>query len=203
MSLPMAIVDFIPVILFLMAAMTLLHDLYHMMSKGAFALLAAGLIVISVAGFYKATWKLLYALNICDFAALNTSFFPMQATGFMLGGIGMLALLFFPQKKGAYVAAAPAVFNGTMIFVVFTILGTCSIWGGLAAIAAKMKKNNIVILLLVSLFCMLGMGYLSSKDFSNPLMNWIGEGVNLLGMVLFFSSVRLLHQAGLAAFEYK
>ena len=203
MSLPMAIVDFIPVILFLMAAMTLLHDLYHMMSKGAFALLAAGLIVISVAGFYKATWKLLYALNICDFAALNTSFFPMQATGFMLGGIGMLALLFFPQKKGAYVAAAPAVFNGTMIFVVFTILGTCSIWGGLAAIAAKMKKKNIVILLLVSLFCMLGMGYLSSKDFSNPLMNWIGEGVNLLGMVLFFSSVRLLHQAGLAAFEYK
>ena len=203
MTLPMAIVDYIPVILFLMAAMTLLHDLYHMMSKGAFALLAAGLIVISVAGFYKATWKLLYALNICDFAALNTSFFPMQATGFMLGGIGMLALLFFPQKKGAYVAAAPAVFNGMMIFVVFTILGTCSIWGGLAAIAAKMKKNNIVILLLVSLFCMLGMGYLSSKDFSNPLMNWIGEGVNLLGMVLFFSSVRLLHQAGLAAFEYK
>ena len=203
MTLPMAIVDYIPVILFLMAAMTLLHDLYHMMSKGAFALLAAGLIVISVAGFYKATWKLLYALNICDFAALNTSFFPMQATGFMLGGIGMLALLFFPQKKGAYVAAAPAVFNGTMIFVVFTILGTCSIWGGLAAIAAKMKKKNIVILLLVSLFCMLGMGYLSSKDFSNPLMNWIGEGVNLLGMVLFFSSVRLLHQAGLAAFEYK
>lgn len=203
MTLPMAIVDYIPVILFLMAAMTLLHDLYHMMSKGAFALLAAGLIVISVAGFYKATWKLLYALNICDFAALNTSFFPMQATGFMLGGIGMLALLFFPQKKGAYVAAAPVVFNGTMIFVVFTILGTCSIWGGLAAIAAKMKKKNIVILLLVSLFCMLGMGYLSSKDFSNPLMNWIGEGVNLLGMVLFFSSVRLLHQAGLAAFEYK
>ena len=162
----MAIVDYIPVILFLMAAMTLLHDLYHMMSKGAFALLAAGLIVISVAGFYKATWKLLYALNICDFAALNTSFFPMQATGFMLGGIGMLALLFFPQKKGAYVAAAPVVFNGTMIFVVFTILGTCSIWSGLAAIAAKMKKKNIVILLLVSLFCMLGMGYLSSKDFS-------------------------------------
>lgn len=203
MTLPMAIVDYIPVILFLMAAMTLLHDLYHMMSKGAFALLAAGLIVISVAGFYKATWKLLYALNICDFAALNTSFFPMQATGFMLGGIGMLALLFFPQKKGTYVAAAPAVFNGTMIFVVFTILGTCSIWGGLAAIAAKMKKKNIMILLLVSLVCMLGMGYLSSKDFSNPLMNWIGEGVNLLGMVLFFSSVRLLHQAGMETFEYK
>ena len=203
MTLPMAIVDYIPVILFLMAAMTLLHDLYHMMSKGAFALLTAGLIVISVAGFYKATWKLLYALNICDFAVLNTSFFPMQATGFMLGGIGMLALLFFPQKKGAYFAAAPAVFNGTMIFVVFTILGTCSIWGGLAAITAKMKKKNIMILFLVSLVCMLGMGYLSSKDFSNPMMNWIGEGVNLLGMVLYSSGVRLLHQAGLATLEYK
>ena len=99
MSLPMAIVDFIPVILFLMAAMTLLHDLYHLMSKGAFALLSAGLIIISVAGFFKATWKLLYALNICDFAALNSAFFPMQSTGFLLGGLGMIALMFFRQKN--------------------------------------------------------------------------------------------------------
>ena len=203
MTLPMAIVDYIPVILFLMAAMTLLHDLYHMMSKGAFALLAAGLIVISVAGFYKATWKLLYALNICDFAALNTSFFPMQATGFMLGGIGMLALLFFPQKKGAYVAAAPAVFNGTMIFVVFTILGTCSIWGGLAAIAAKMKKNNIVILLLVSLFCMLGMGYLSSHDFTKASMNWIAQGTNIFGQGTLLWGTWLMHRAGLEKLELK
>ena len=94
MSIPMALADFIPVVLFLIASFTLMHDLYHMMSKGAFALFAAGMIVILTAGFYKASWKLLYAMNICDFTALNQSFFPMQSTGFMLGGIGMPACCF-------------------------------------------------------------------------------------------------------------
>ena len=197
MSLPMAIVDFIPVILFLMAAMTLLHDLYHLMSKGAFALLSAGLIIISVAGFFKATWKLLYALNICDFAALNSAFFPMQSTGFLLGGLGMIALMFFRQKSTAYVAAAPAVFKGTMIFVACTVLGTLGIWGSLSAIAKKMKKNNVMVIFIVSFVCMLAMGYLSSKDFSSPLMNWIGEGVNVAGLSLFLIGVRSLHDSGL------
>ncbi len=198
----MAIVDLIPVFLFLTAAMTLLHDLYHMMSKGAFALFAAGLLVIFTAGFYKAVWKLLFVLNICDFAVLNKAFFPMQSTGFVLGGIGMAALLFFRQKNTAY-AAVPAVFSGTMIFVAFTILGTLSIWGGLAAISAGMKQKNAMIIFLVSFVCMLGMGYLSSKDFAQPLMNWIGEGVNVAGMSLFLLGVKLLHKAGLETFELK
>lgn len=202
MSLPMAIVDFIPVFLFLTAAMTLLHDFYHLMSKGAYALFGGGLLVIFTAGFCKALWKLLYALNICDFSALNTAFFPMQTVGFVLGGIGMAGLLFFPQKNTVY-AAVPAVFKGTMIFVALTVLGTLSIWGGLADIAGKMKKRDIMAVFIVSFICMMGMGYLSAKDFSQPLMNWIGEGVNIAGMSLFLLGVRALHKAGLETFELK
>lgn len=200
MSIPMALADFIPVVLFLIASFTLMHDLYHMMSKGAFALFAAGMIVILTAGFYKASWKLLYAMNICDFTALNQSFFPMQSTGFMLGGIGMAGLLFFRQKR-AIMTAVPAVFGGTMIFVFFTIIGTALIWGGMTDISAKMKKKNCMILFLVSFVCMLGMGYLSSKDFTNPMFNWIGEFVNIAGMSLFLCGVKLLHKAGLETFE--
>jgi hypothetical protein len=50
---------------------------------------------------------------------------------------------------------------------------------------------------------MLGMGYLSSKDFSVPAMNWIGEAVNVAGMGLFLAGVRTLHGAGLEKFELK
>lgn len=204
MSVPMAIVDFIPVILFLMASMTLLHDLYHMMSKGAFALLAAGLLCVFTAGFYKALWKLLFALGICDFTALNAAFFPMQSTGFMLGGTGMMALLFFRQKKSAaYTIAAPALFRGTMLFVAFTVLGTAAIWGGMSSIASRMKKKNIMIVFVISFVCMLAMGYLSSKDFSSPTMNWIAEGVNIAGMGLFLYGVRSLHSNGLETFELR
>ncbi len=202
MTLTMAIMDFIPVILFLMASMTLLHDLYHMMSKGAFALLASGLIMISTAGFFKATWKLLYALNICDFTALNNCFFPMQSSGFLIGAIGITALLFFRQKSTVY-AIAPAVYSSSMLFVVFTILGTAGIWGSMAYIAKKMGKTKTALVFVLSFICMLMMGYLSSRDFSDPKMNWIGEIVNVIGMTMLWAGIRSLHRDGLETFEMK
>ena len=60
-SVSMALVDYIPVILFASAAVILIRDLYSKMTKGAFALFAAGVIDVTIAGALKATWKLLYA----------------------------------------------------------------------------------------------------------------------------------------------
>ena len=75
-TIAMALVDYIPVAFFAVAAIILMGDLYSKMSKGAFALFASGSIMITIAGALKATWKLLYAAKICDFAALNSMFFP-------------------------------------------------------------------------------------------------------------------------------
>ncbi|MBR5881846.1 MAG: hypothetical protein IKZ16_09155, partial [Clostridia bacterium] len=83
-SISMALVDYIPVILFAMASVILLRDLYSKMSKGAFALFSAGLIDVTVAGALKATWKLLYAMGACNFEALDHMFFPVQSIGFLL-----------------------------------------------------------------------------------------------------------------------
>ena len=60
-TVPMALMDYVPVLLFGAAALLLLRDLYNKMVKGAYALFAAGMINIFCAGFLKATWKLLYA----------------------------------------------------------------------------------------------------------------------------------------------
>ncbi len=199
MTLPMAVADFIPDILFLIASMTLLHDLYHAMSKGAFALFSAGVILIFTAGLLKAAWKLLYALNICDFVALNNAFFPMQSTGFVLGALGMIGFLFFKQKN-AFVAAPP-VYSSSLIFVIFTIFSTFCIWMGLAWIASKMKEKKAFLMFILSFVCMLGMGYLSSRDFTNPMMNWIGEIMNIIGMALLLTGVRMLHKGGLEFYE--
>ena len=88
-SIPMALVDYIPVLFFGIAALLLQLDLYDKMRKDAFALFAAGTINIFVAGFLKASWKLLYAAGICDFQALNTLFLPLQSIGFLLAGLGV------------------------------------------------------------------------------------------------------------------
>ena len=51
-------------------------------------------------------------------------------------------------------------------------------------------------LLAVSFVCSLCMGYLSSRDFSAAAMNWIAEGVNIVGQGTFLASAILLRAAG-------
>ena len=98
-SIPMALVDYIPVIFFGIAALLLQRDFYPKMRKDAFALFAAGTVNIFAAGFLKATWKLLYAAAICDFQALNTMFLPVQSIGFLLAGAGLILMLCVKQKN--------------------------------------------------------------------------------------------------------
>jgi len=45
------------------------------------------------------------------------------------------------------------------------------------------------------------MGYLSSQDFAQASMNWIAEGVNVVGQGAFLAGVLLLHKNGLAGFK--
>ena len=63
-SIIMSLVDYIPVLMFALSSIILQRDLYNKMSKGAFALFAAGTMDISFAGALKSTYKLLYALGI-------------------------------------------------------------------------------------------------------------------------------------------
>ena len=209
MSVPMAIVDYIPVFMFLIAAVILQRDLYHAMSKGAFALFSAGTITVFVAGFYKATWKLLYGAGICDFTPLNKSFFPMQTTGFVLAALGMLALLCHKQGDDAeklnsvaiipalgvlLTASAPSEYSGTMIFVMLMVLGVLILDVGLIIISSRHKQTLAAVIYGISFVFVMGMGYLSSKDFAEASMNWIAEFVNILGQGTFLLATWMLHK---------
>ncbi len=204
-SVSMALVDYTPVILFAIASVILLRDLYNKMSKGAFALFAAGTIDIICAGALKATYKLLYAAGACDFEALNAMFFPTQSIGFLLAGIGALAMLCYKQseQKMAAVAAAPAVFSGTFVFVGLMVAGLGLMDAVLCILSVKCKKPALIALFVLSFICSLGMGYLSSKDFAEASMNWIAEGVNIVGQGSLLAGVVLLHKSGLTELKLK
>ena len=196
-SVSMALVDYIPVIFFGIAAVILMRDLYDKMSKGAFALFAAGCIDIVCAGALKATYKLLYAAMICDFEALNAMFFPVQSIGFLLAGIGILSMLCHKQTKNATLAVAPPVFSGTFVFVGLMVAGLGLMDVVLCVLAAKLKKTKLIILFALSFVCSLCMGYLSSQDFARASMNWIAEGVNVVGQSTLLAGVWVLHKNGL------
>ena len=187
-SIAMALVDYIPVVLFGIAAVILQRDLYNKMRKDAFALFAA----------LKATYKLLYAAGVCDFEPLNAMFFPVQSIGFLLAGFGMLAMFFFKQKKTAALAVAPVVYKGTFLFVGLMVAGLGCMSVGLCILAAKMKKKSVIALFVLAFVCSLCMGYLSSQDFAEASMNWIAEGVNVVGQGSLLAGVWMLHKAGLA-----
>ena len=53
-TVPMALFDFVPVILFGISAVLLMRDLYNKMPKGAFACLDGGTCIAFLAGFLKA-----------------------------------------------------------------------------------------------------------------------------------------------------
>ena len=197
-SISMALVDYIPVIFFAIAGVILMRDLYNKMSKGAFAVFSAGIINIATAGALKATYKLLYAAGVCDFEALNAMFFPVQSIGFLLAGIGILAMLCCKQTKNTFLAVAPPVFSGTFVFVGLMVAGLGIMDVVLCIISAKLKKPAVIALFVLSFICSLGMGYLSSQDFAEASMNWIAEGVNVVGQGTLLLGTLMLHKSGLA-----
>ena len=195
-SVPMALVDYIPVIFLGIAALILQRDLYNKMYKGAYALFAAGTINIFCAGFFKATWKLLYAAEICDFAVLNTLFLPLQSLGFLLAGIGLVGMFCWKSKKVA-LAVAPPVFSGSMAFIGMMVAGLGAICTCLSILAAKMKKWPALVLFVLAFVASMGMGYMSSRDSHSAVINWIEQGINCVGQGCLLGGTLILHKAGL------
>lgn len=197
-SISMALVDYIPVLFFAIGAVILLRDLYRKMSAVAFALFSAGVIDITLAGALKATWKLLYAAGVCNFEALDAMFFPVQSIGFLLAGIGALVMLLQQPPRASALAVVPPVFSGTFVFVGLMVCGLGVLDTVLCVLSVKLKKPALIALFALSFLCSLCMGYLSSQDFAQVSMNWIAEGVNVLGQGTFLAGAVLLHRSGLA-----
>lgn len=198
----MALVDYVPVLLFGAAALILMRDLYNKMSKTAFALFAAGTVNIFCAGALKATYKLLYAAGICDFEALNAMFFPVQSIGFLLAGLGMLFMLCRKKGSAASLAVAPPVFSGTFVFVALMVTGLGLIEAVLCVLAARLGRKRYIALFVISFVCSMCMGYLSSQNFAKASMNWIAEGVNVIGQGTLLCGTVLLHKRGLPELEF-
>ena len=200
-TVPMALMDFAPVLFFGAAALMLQLDLYGKMRKDAFALFAAGTINIFTAGFLKAVWKMLYAAGICDFQALNTMFLPVQSIGFLLAGVGIVLMLCTKAKRHAALAVAPPVFGGSIVFIMMMVLGLGSICTCLSVIAVKMKKKGAAALFVLAFLCSMGMGAMSGQDSTQAWVNWAEQGINCVGQGLLMWGVLILHKSGLKEFK--
>ena len=195
-TIPMAVMDFVPVAFFAVTGVLLLKDLHRKMSAGLYALLAAGCVNVFMAGFCKALWKLLYAANVCDFTALEEMFLPVNSLGLLFVGISMICFISC-KKKTAVLSAAPAVVSGSLVFIIMMVLGLGGMCAGLGVLAAKMKKKGVIILFVLSFVCAMGMGYMSSQDSTMAWVNWVEQSINTVSQLCLMLGVISLHKAGL------
>lgn len=197
----MALVDYIPVVFFGVSMVLLQRDLYNKMYKGAYALFAAGTINVFLAGFLKATWKLLYAANICDFTALEHMFLPVNSMGLLMVGLSLIGMMCWKRKDAVMLSAAPAVFSGSFVFIMMMVVGLGGMCACLSILAAKMKKKGTIVLFVLSFVCAMAMGYMSSQDSTQAWVNWVEQGINCVSQGCLMLGVIALHKAGLAEFK--
>lgn len=196
-TIPMALMDYVPVAFFGVTMILLLRDLYGKMFKGAYALLAAGSINVFTAGFLKATWKLLYAANICDFTALEEMFLPVNSMGLLMVGLSLIGMLCWKRKDSVMLTAAPVVFSGSFVFIMMMVVGLGGMCAVLSILAARMKKRGAIVLFILSFVCAMGMGYMSGQDSTLSWVNWVEQSINCVSQGCLMLGVIALHKSGL------
>ncbi len=195
-TVPMGLMDFLPVFFFGVTAVLLLGDLYNKMSKATYALLSAGSVMVFLAGFCKALWKLLYAANICDFKALEEVFLPINSLGLLFVGLSLIGMLCW-KRKAVMLSAAPVVFDSSLPFIMMMVVGLGGMCAVLSVLAAKMKKGKIMILFILSFVLSMGMGYLGTKDSALAWVNWAEQSINSVSQLCLMLGAIALHKAGL------
>ncbi|MBE6923053.1 MAG: hypothetical protein E7465_07740 [Ruminococcaceae bacterium] len=195
-TIPMALMDFVPVIFFGVTAVLLLGDLCNKMTKAAYALFAAGSVNVFLAGFCKALWKLLYAANICDFVALEEMFMPVNSIGLLFVGVSLIMMV-CQKKKSVMLSAAPVALTSSMPFIMMMVVGLGGMCASLSILSVKMKKGKTMILFILSFVCAMAMGYMSSRDSTLAWVNWAEQSINTVSQLCLMLGTIALHKADL------
>ena len=217
-SLIMGLVDLLPVILFALAGCIIIKEMFNKLRKPFAVMVCSGVTLSLTAGLFKAIWKILLALNVCDFYPFNIMFMPTQSLGFVLMGIGLLSLL-FPIKKAkeeklnmvvwplllAILAGTPATqVDGNIAFIAMLVIGEAMIATSLSYLAVKNKKWLCLVLFIISFIALMIMGAmkpLSSKmSLSVTAANWIEQSVNIVAQVSLLVGSFLMNKKGFFAY---
>lgn len=218
-SIIMGIVDLVPVILFALAGCIIIKELFNKLRKPFAVMLCSGVTLSLTAGLFKAIWKILLAANVCDFYPFDVMFMPTQSLGFILMGVGLLSLLFKKKEKGDVTVNAVTlpllllVFlgtparqeNGSIVFIVFLVIGELMIATSLSYLAIKNKKWICLVLFIVSCIALIVMG--AMKPLSTKLnmdvttANWVEEAINIVAQATLLVGSYLLSKKGFLAFK--
>ncbi len=200
-SIPMAIFDVIPVVLFLIANFKLMDSLYNKMTNKVYALFSGGALILFAGAICKLLWKFLYAFGLCDYTMLSECFFPMQSIGFIFMCIAFTKMLKDNKKSGtgatALNAVAIPIITTKMPFLLLTFVSMTYFYVMLGIIAVKIKCKKTIILMVLSYAGMLANCFVGSASDGSPIYHWIAEFAHLFAEIFLLWSVITLSNSGL------
>ena len=218
-SLIMGLVDLVPVILFALAGCILIKVFFNVLKKPFAVLLCSGVTLSLTAGIFKAIWKILLSLDICDFYPFDVMFMPTQSLGFILMGVGLISILFDKEIRNVpkanvviwpllliVLAGTPAKqINGNVAFIAMLVIGELMICSSLSFLAIKNKRWLCLVLFIVSCICLMVMGAmkpLSTKmNLSVTAANWIEESINIVAQASLLIGCYLMNKKGFFAYK--
>jgi len=182
--LSLALFDFLPTIAFLIGSFFLVRTSLICRGKPCGRMMMAGSLFVFLGGFFKATWKLLYTLQVADIQWMSQGQFVLSGIGFL--GIFIAVLYMVRGRKitesSGSVVAAMAPWKIPFLFVMtLTSLGAEGI---LAYLSFRRGVRKAAIGFIVGVMGLLAMGALASAE-QTLTMQWIEETVNTVGQTGF------------------
>jgi hypothetical protein len=174
-SIPMALMDILPNIAFLVGAFFLVRLVLRERGSKCGRMLMMGSLLIFLGGAMKATWKLLVAAEIANITFLSEQQFVLLGIGFvgMLVSVILLARQKLP-KGGGPVAPVMAMAAWKIPFLAIMTLASLGAQGILVYLSFRR----------VAVLCMLGMAGMASGE-QTITRQWIEQSVNLAGQSSF------------------
>lgn len=201
--LPMALMDFLPNLVFLLGAYWLFRCGYRS------SLFLAGSALVFLNGLSKALWKLIVALGGPDIAWLSQIFVVLLSTGFLLMAVAAwrhlhaTAVLRQAEVKTAPVRRViPLAATGAwkIPFMLLALVSAVGLYGVLIADARRAGQRWSMVAYGVAILSVIVMGGLSGGEF-NLVRQWTAQTVNLIGQSAFAVGAFLLQRTNQPAFS--
>jgi len=194
-SLKLCLFDFVPNLAFLVGAIFLVRAARLARGRRCAWLVASGSLLIFLGGMLKAIWKLLLTTGVGDVRLLSEVQFVLLAPGFLLLFIGVLVWArgdrLGARASGRPVLPAMAVWK--IPFLAVTTLCSVGAYGLLAYIAFRRGARLAGALFIVALLGLLAMSGMAGGG-QSVARQWIEEGINSFGQIVFALGSYLLHR---------
>jgi hypothetical protein len=133
-------------------------------------------------GILKASWKLLYTLKIADIQVFNQALFILQAPGFVLMFLSVLQLLKIQIPRSSEM---PMIAFWKIPLLAITTLSSLGSYGILTFLSFQRGKIIAAGCFILSIGIALGMSGMAGGVDQTIGMQWVEEGVNSFGQLMF------------------